>query len=228
MSALCLLKFSISIAIVYLFYQLLLRRLTFYAWNRLYLFGYCLLCFAIPFINISPLTQQHHFDNVELLRYIPVIENYTAASSTQAIVQKVVAENHSIKGWQIFYAILIAGSVVMLIRLITQLISLQKIKRNATIIHNEETVIYHVDKKITPFSFGNSIYVNQDLHSEKELQEIILHEYVHVKQKHTADIILSELICIINWYNPFAWLMRHAIRQNLEFIADNKVLQQIG
>ena len=128
------------------------------------------------------------------------------------LFKNIVSEDHSINGWQIFYGILIAGSAIMLMRLITQLISLQKIKKSATIIHKDETVIYNVDKKITPFSFGNSIYVNQDLHSQKELQEIILHEYVHVKQKHTADIILSELICIINWYNPFAWLMRHAIR----------------
>src|SRR5580698_4533302 len=127
-----LLKFSISIAIVYLFYQLLLRRLTFYAWNRLYLFGYCLLCFVIPFINISLLTQQHHFDNVQLIRYIPVIENYTAALPARAIVQNTITENHSINRWQIFYIILIAGSVIMLIRLIMQLISLQKIKKSAT------------------------------------------------------------------------------------------------
>jgi hypothetical protein len=47
-----------------------------------------------------------------------------------------------------------------------------------------------------------------------------------VKQKHTHDIIWSELLCILNWYNPFAWLIRKAIRQNLEFIADDKVLEQ--
>ena len=51
-----------------------------------------------------------------------------------------------------------------------------------------------------------------------------MHEYVHVKQKHTVDILWSEFICIINWYNPFAWLMRHSIRQNLEFIADDSVI----
>ncbi|HEX4371857.1 MAG TPA: M56 family metallopeptidase, partial [Puia sp.] len=164
-------------------------------------------------------------DNTQLIRFIPLIENFTAASSVPPIVKHDVTENYSITGWQIFYAILIIGSIIMLVRLIMQLISLQKIKKSATIIHDEEAVIYNVDKNITPFSFGNAIYINQDLHSEKELQEIILHEYVHVKQNHTADIILSELICVINWFNPFAWLMRHAIRQNLEFIADNKVLQ---
>jgi BlaR1 peptidase M56 len=57
------------------------------------------------------------------------------------------------------------------------------------------------------------------------LKEIIRHEFVHVKQKHTIDILFAEFLCIINWYNPFVWLMRKAIRQNLEFIADNNVLQ---
>jgi hypothetical protein len=63
------------------------------------------------------------------------------------------------------------------------------------------------------------------MHSETELQEIIRHEYVHVTQRHTIDIIWAEVLCLLNWYNPFAWALRHAIRQNLEFIADNRVVQ---
>ena len=47
---------------------------------------------------------------------------------------------------------------------------------------------------------------------------------MHIRQRHTIDILVAEFICIGNWYNPFAWAIRHAIRQNLEFIADQKVL----
>jgi hypothetical protein len=39
-----------------------------------------------------------------------------------------------------------------------------------------------------------------------------------------VDILFAELLCIVNWYNPFVWLMRYSIRQNLEFAADRKVL----
>jgi beta-lactamase regulating signal transducer with metallopeptidase domain len=39
------------------------------------------------------------------------------------------------------------------------------------------------------------------------------------------DILWGEWLCILNWYNPFAWMIRRSIRQNLEFIADNKVLE---
>src|SRR5690606_26116499 len=70
-----------------------------------------------------------------------------------------------------------------------------------------------------------SIFINKRLHTEKELQQIIAHEFVHVRQRHTIDLLWCELLCIVNWYNPFAWLIRKAVRQNLEFIADNEVLQ---
>jgi hypothetical protein len=78
---------------------------------------------------------------------------------------------------------------------------------------------------IIPFSFGNSIYINKQHHTEDELAEIIRHESVHVRQKHTIDVLIAEFICIFNWYNPFAWLIKHAIKQNLEFLADDIVIQ---
>jgi len=86
--------------------------------------------------------------------------------------------------------------------------------------------IYQVDAPIIPFSFGDSIFINQHQHSLEELEEIIRHEFVHVKQKHSVDIIWGELLCLLNWYNPFAWLLKKSIRQNLEFIADRHVLEQ--
>ncbi len=90
---------------------------------------------------------------------------------------------------------------------------------------SSEVTIYHLEESFIPFSFASSIYVNKNLYSEQELRQIILHEYIHVKQKHTVDIIVGECLCVLNWYNPFAWMIRLAIRQNLEFIADDWVLK---
>jgi hypothetical protein len=82
-----------------------------------------------------------------------------------------------------------------------------------------------MDTDVLPFSFGNAIFINQHRHTEAELQEIIRHEFVHIRQRHTIDVLFTELLCILNWYNPAAWGLRRAVRQNLEFIADNEVLQ---
>ncbi|MFX5854771.1 M56 family metallopeptidase, partial [Acinetobacter baumannii] len=65
---------------------------------------------------------------------------------------------------------------------------------------------------------------NINKHNINALQEIIQHEATHVNQNHYIDIVLSEILCAVNWINPFVWMLRNAIRQNLEFIADNQVV----
>ncbi|MBO9563443.1 MAG: TonB-dependent receptor plug domain-containing protein [Niastella sp.] len=210
-----LLKLSICLAVVYLFYALVLRRLTFHTWNRWYLLGYSLLAFFIPFINISPMLERGAWNENTMVQLIPVMGNYEAVAKPA----------NAIEGWRVCLLMLIVGVAFMLVRLLLQYLSFRYIRKSSKLISDGNVKIYQVDKQIIPFSFGRSIFINQDQHSEHELKEIIRHEFIHVKQRHTADILWSEVVCMLNWYNPFAWLIRQAIRQNLEFIADHQVLK---
>jgi hypothetical protein len=117
------------------------------------------------------------------------------------------------------------GAAILLLRFIIRYISFVRIRHRSELISGDGIKIYQVDKEIIPFSFGNAVFINRNQHSEEELKEIVRHEFVHVKQNHTIDIVWAELLCIFNWYNPFAWLLKRSIRQNLEFIADNKVIE---
>ena len=210
-----LLKVSIALAVVYLFYQLLLRRLTFYNWNRWYLLGYSLLAFVIPFLNITDFLFKHELQQNNFVQWIPAFKQLQI--KPQGIVWDV---------WTIALLVFSSGVLLMGTRVVLQLISLHKIKRKAILLFTDDVKLYHVHESIVPFSFNNAIYVNSELHTEAELQEIIRHEFVHVKQKHSIDILLAELLCIILWFNPVAWFIRKSIRQNLEFIADHKVLEE--
>ncbi len=218
------LKLSISLAIVYLFYQLILRRLTFYNSNRWYLTGYTLLSFFIPLIDITPVLERNQIDENNLVQIIPVVEKYTI-SAEDTIVSPASFFFSEWDKWDALSFALLAGTAFFLLRFIVRCISFFRMRQKAELISGEGLKLYQVDKNIIPFSFGNSVFINSKLHTEEELQEIIRHEFVHVKQRHTLDIIWSEWLCIINWYNPFAWLLKASMRQNLEFIADNKVLQ---
>ena len=60
---------------------------------------------------------------------------------------------------------------------------------------------------------------------EDEKQEILTHEQTHVRQWHSIDVIISEIVNIICWMNPFAWLLKTEIRLNLEYLADHKVME---
>lgn len=214
-----LIKLSGTLIVLYLFYWLVLRRLTFYTCNRWYLLGYSIAAFFLPLINITQALLTARLGQGTIVNWVPVIsvqdfaviKNATATDEGQLRI--------------VILSLIGAGIVLMVIRFCFQYFSLQRIRRSSRIISDGEVKVYHNDKNIIPFSFGNSIFINSDKHSEDELRDIIRHEFIHVKQKHTIDMVISECLCILNWYNPFAWLIRKAIRQNLEFIADNKVLK---
>ena len=214
-----LLKLSVALAAVYLFYQLLLRWLTFYNWNRGYLLGYTILAFLIPFINITPVLESNDWSDVRIINWVPTI---TENESLQNIHE---ASPDNLSGLTITAVVFVSGMLFLLTRLLIQFISFYQMKKKAKPFTENGLTIYQVNENIIPFSFGNSIFINHQLHSEEELREIIRHEFIHVKQNHSIDIIWGELLCLLNWYNPFAWLLKRSIRQNLEFIADNKVVQ---
>jgi len=209
-------KLSISLAILWLFYFAVLRRLTFYAWNRWYLLGYGLFSFLVPLVDIGPILSAPARQPV-YISFIPAITTYTPSTAPSI-------QNPTLSRWDLALLLMAAVAILLLTRTLIRWYSLSRVRKQASLISNTGVRIYKVDRKIRPFSFGNAIYINPRLHTEKEWEEIILHEYVHIRQHHTFDILLAEAITILNWYNPFAWALRHSIRQNLEFIADQTVL----
>jgi hypothetical protein len=212
-------KLSVALTAVYLFYQLVLRRLTFYNWNRWYLLGYTILAFLISFIDINPVLKRNEWSDIRIINWVPaIIENTSLQKNGDNA-------GPGFSAWNIIMIIFISGSIFLFARLIIQFISFNRMKKKAKPYSENGLTIYEVNENIIPFSFGNSIFINRKLHNEEELREIIRHEFIHVKQKHSIDIIWGELLCLVNWYNPFAWLLKSSIRQNLEFIADNKVVQ---
>jgi len=216
------LKLSISLSVVWIFYQLLLRRLTFYSMNRWYLLLYSLLCFFIPLINVSKVVEEPSGREPLIVQYIPSMVQYAAPPVVTATHASPAA------GWDIWSVVLVAmalGGLFLLARLVRRWISLIRVRKEAGLGEYRGIKVYRMNKSIAPFSFGRAVYINEGLYPEKELEEIILHEYVHVRQRHTVDILLAELLTMVNWYNPFVWLIRYSIRQNLEFIADREVIR---
>ncbi|PSL29815.1 M56 family metallopeptidase [Chitinophaga ginsengisoli] len=209
-----LLKANVALVLFYLAYYFGLRRLTFYTLNRFFLLG-GIVCAAIcPLIDPSLFIQQHQPLNAVAETYIPDLAALQTHRSVPFI--NVFLE-------YIFWT----GVAVMSIRLMIQLLSLWKLHRHTTAIQSPDAQPLRVtEKHVNPFSFMHNIYINPSLHSPEEFASIIRHEQVHVRQWHTLDVLLGELNKIFYWFNPGAWLMSIAIRENLEFITDRSILQQ--
>jgi hypothetical protein len=209
-----LLKINIALVLFYLAYRFALRRLTFYTLNRFFLVSAIVFSSGYSFIDVSDIFRKNAEINSKLLVIVP----------DWGSVQQVVLPVTSFDYWQLLVIIFWIGVVLMAFRLLTQLISLYKIHRSSTegILNNYK--IRRLNKEITPFSFWQSIYLNPSQHQKEELATILQHEEIHVKEWHTLDVLLAEISVVFYWFNPGVWLMKQAIKENLEFITDRKVL----
>jgi hypothetical protein len=83
-------------------------------------------------------------------------------------------------------------------------------------------------KNVSPFSFFNWIVYNPTQFDNEELKQIIAHEKIHATQFHSIDIILMQIASVVFWFNPFIWLYKKELQQNLEFIADSMTQEIIA
>ncbi len=81
-----------------------------------------------------------------------------------------------------------------------------------------------LNKETSPFSFMNYVFVSQSFQKNESYHKMIIHELEHVKQGHTFDIIIIEILAAFQWFNPFMWLLRRSVRENHEYLADQAVL----
>ncbi|MFZ4261100.1 M56 family metallopeptidase [Sphingobacterium sp. HJSM2_6] len=207
------LQVNLLLGLLYLGYNFLLKNLTFYTLNRYYFILGSIYAFLYPFIAFQHLFNQQILPQIqgELINFLPIIVEEEG---------KTFSIGDGLLGLFSFIAIL------FLIKLIFQLISLYRIYHYSKPAQWQAYYFRNVIFPITPFSFFNKIYLHQDQHEEPELNDIFKHEYIHVKGHHSLDVLWFELVLIVCWYNPFVWFMRKAVRQNLEFLTDQQVLDK--
>ena len=209
-----LLKANLALLLFAAAYFGLLRRLTFFTLNRAYL------VFALLFAAVYPALPVPALLPAEVAQ--PVAFALGEATTGGAVAGPVaVAMN-----WPtLALALYAAGTTVLLARLLGQLLSLWRVRRQSWPAVVQGQTVRVLAGTVSPFSFGTSIYLNPDLHPAPELTAVLRHEQVHVRQWHTLDGLLAQLVLAAAWCNPAAWLLRRAMLDNLEYLADHAVLQ---
>ncbi len=212
-----LLKVNIALVVFCLGYYLVLRRLTFYTLNRAYL------CVAIIFSTLYPLVNLDGF--VQRHQQLTPVQNVILSlkAPAQRIVNPIIQQPNY---WYWAEALFWAGAALFALRLLMQLASLYKLYKNSKPGKVQEHDVRIINADISPFSFWQSIYINPENLNPGDLQSIIQHEQVHITEWHTLDILLAEISVIFYWFNPGVWLMKKAVRENIEFITDRKILQK--
>ncbi|MGC4039509.1 MAG: M56 family metallopeptidase [Flavobacterium sp.] len=213
-----LLKSSGLIAVFFLAYHFLVRKDTFFNSNRWFLLGGLVTSLLLPLYFIKKITL------VEKPR-IPIQDFVIPAQPTHsaAPVKPVVEAFDWIQlVWMVYFIV----AAVLLVKIVLNLISLYRMLHQHLVIKNESFKLVNLKDNLAPFSFFNYIAYNPELYSDDELRNILLHEKTHSREKHSIDVLFTEILCALFWFNPFIWLYKKAITQNLEYIADQKAIDQ--
>lgn len=214
-----LLQVNIGLLLFYTLYQLVCKQDTHFAWRRGVLLLSIVLSFLIPAIDLK-LWMENSYPIASISQY------YATLALPQIIVHTGDATHGNL--WQqldfLLPPLYLTGVTILAARLIVQLKSICLMIRRSPSKICQGIVVKQLDSHSGPFSFFKWIFVNLHSTDEKELEDILIHENAHAQQLHSADVILAEVMCIACWMNPFAWLMKKEIKQNLEFLADQKVI----
>ena len=210
-----LLKANVALLLFAAAYFGLLRRLTFFQLNRFYLLFALGFSAAYPAL---PLPALFPAEAPPVLFSGPV----TAAVAIGATATPAAGPvDWAAAGWLVYGG----GVALLLARLLVQLLSLWRVRRASQPAVLGGQRVRMLAGAVSPFSFGSTIYLNPAQHPAAELAAVLRHEQVHVRQWHTLDVLLAQVAQALAWCNPAAWLLRRALLDNLEYLADHAALQ---
>lgn len=214
-----LLKVNVAFVLFYAFYRLFFYKDTFFKLRRAILLAFFGLALFYPLLNIQDWVRQQEPIADVIYMYSAMLPEATAKADAAASVDWY--------RWLLGSLGFIYWGIVAFLcgRFLVQLSSILWLAHTSERVVIHETPVYALRKAAGPFSFFRMVFLHPESHSDKETDEILTHECTHVSQWHSIDVILSEMMCMACWFNPFVWLLKREVRHNLEYLADNTVIQ---
>ena len=206
------------IILFYLMYVLFLRKETFFVSNRFYFIIGLLLSLVLPLIT---------FTKTIWVEPAPLAELYQETTSVNSDLIAIPIQENPIDWTIILLSSYVIISIAIILKIGVELTSFFKRIQKQNKQKGSDYTLINSNSIENPFSFFSYIIINKNMFTEEEIEHILTHESVHVKQKHSIDVLIGKLFCALFWVNPIIWLYRKAMLQNLEFIADNETFQQI-
>ena len=202
------LQSGLCLAVFYSVYELFLKRETYFQLNRIFLVSGLLLSFLIP--------------------AFPIASPFKTAAASPA-VDFALIPSASARGFgsaDFLYVLYGIGVLIFLLRFGLQLAKLRRVVRTHGIRRLRGAKIVAADRLFPPFSFLDIIFINQGPSIDANFRRILAHEQVHIRQHHTLDVLLMEIVLSLQWFNPFVWRYKKALQETHEYLADSGVIAQ--
>jgi len=209
--ALYLLKSVVWLSGFTMVFLLFLRNERFFNLNRWFLISGVVVSLLFPFITV-------HYT-------ISLTAPGTLQAGSALLSGVQVTGNNNMTFAGALLAIYASGAVFVIFLIIKQSRSILKLINKAEVISSLPVKLIRTAEYTSSFSFFSYVFINPSV-TDVETEEIVNHELVHIRQMHWVDLVLVELLCILQWFNPLSWIYFRLVRQNHEYLADEVALQQ--
>lgn len=215
------LKTALLLAGFYSFFMLFMRKTTLFRFNRVILLAGTVLCLLLPLVRINVSLSAPAAGYLPLRIVLP-----------ETVVGGEGATNAAAGGWDwraLLYGVYAAGFTAVLISATVSLYRIRKVIRKYNGVRycydgKRCAVLHVVENDMPSFSFMNHVVISRsDFESHSE---ILIHECMHVRVRHSVDMVFMSMVCALQWFNPLVWIMRSEIRIMHEYEADEAVLKQ--
>ena len=211
---------AISLALMVAVYRLTLSRTTFHGFNRYVLLASLALAAIIPLMHFKSVSGKATAPITYMMNEIMVYADGSASVAPAQVAETSV----SMSIGSIFTLVYLAGMIICLFRVAIGVLSSEIIchRRSRALPDGSRLVI--TDRNYAPFSWRNYIVISRKDY-ETNGAMIIAHEQAHVRHHHSFDLILAQLFCAVQWFNPAAWMLKRSLMEVHEFEADASVLE---
>ena len=204
-----LLKSAVWLTGFTLVFLVVLRNERYFRLNRIYLLTGIVASIVFPFYT-------WHYAVI-----LPAVQvAFTTTSDFTAVATTVPVSTPIPFYWWLY----LVGMVSIAIRLVWQTGMVVRKLRKTGYVKTGSVKLVRTPEYAASFSFFSFVFVNPST-SDIETKEIVNHEREHIQQRHWFDLLLVELLCMLQWFNPFVWIYARLIRQNHEYLADEMALQ---
>jgi TonB family protein len=207
-------KSAMALALLYTCIIPLLEKETFHRLNRLLILGCLVLSFAIPLVHFTSGTN-------------PTVDMVRQAVQLPEVLINGDAKEQSVWSWaDIMTCIYIIGVVAIFTMTVVQTVRLtRQLRQCEHITDNRGNTVVLTDCATSPFCLFHYIVMSRDDYANNR-SYILTHEQEHIRLGHSIDLVVLQVATIIQWFNPFVWLIGKNLKAIHEFEVDEAVLNK--
>jgi TonB-dependent SusC/RagA subfamily outer membrane receptor len=209
-------KAAIAAGAFYIAFLLLFQNQKHFTFNRIYLPVSLALSFVIPLITFTT------------VKYIePVTIPDSGSFAYLPAPNEIPPQPAFVFEWYHYlFGFYLLGTAGFLFHLLLGHLKAINIIQKSRVQKVFDNLLNITQKDVHPFSFFSKIVVSEKTLLHPDLEMIVSHEKIHVREKHTLDILFTEIMFLFQWFNPFAWLLKDAVKNNLEYFTDHEIAKQ--